>query len=94
MAWRMTAPVVPKFAGWAQGPNMVVPDIALPYKARAFPKTCVVCSGRFEDRYGIALAVQHADLIPGLVGFRLFQAMPKKVRFKAILAGLRGKGKP
>ena len=75
-----------------QGPNMVVPDIALPYKARAFPKTCTVCSGRFEDRYGIALAVQHADLIPGLVGFRIFQAMPKKVRLKAILAGLRGKG--
>ena len=73
---------------------MVVPDVALPYKARAFPKTCVVCSGRFEDRYGIALAVQHADLIPGLVGFRIFQAMPKKVRFKAILAGLRGQGKP
>ena len=74
------------------GPNFLVPDQALPYKARAFPKTCDICTSRFKERYGLGLHVQHADLIPGLVGFRIFQAMPKKVRFKAICAGLRGKG--
>jgi hypothetical protein len=36
--------------------------------------------------------VIHADLIPTLVGLRIFQAMPNSIRFKALLAACRGQG--
>lgn len=36
--------------------------------------------------------VIHADLIPGILGFRIFQAMPLKVKGKAIWAALNGRG--
>ena len=71
---------------------MVVPEIALPLNARGHPKACGLCADRFETRYGLPVSIMHADLIPGMVGFRIFQAMPKRVRFKAALAGCMGKG--
>jgi hypothetical protein len=36
--------------------------------------------------------VVHADLIPGMVGLRIFQAMPPKIKLKAIAAALTGQG--
>jgi hypothetical protein len=36
--------------------------------------------------------VVHADLIPTLVGLRIFQAMPASVRAKSIFAACRGQG--
>ena len=71
---------------------MVVPEVALPLKSRGFPKCCNPCKDRFESRYGLPVAIMHADLIPGMVGFRIFQAMPKRVRLKAAFAGCMGRG--
>ena len=39
-----------------------------------------------------AWQVIHADLIPTLVGLRIFQAMPASVRARTILAACRGQG--
>lgn len=71
---------------------MVVPETALPMELRGWPKCCHVCGGRFEQRYELPMNIMHADLIPGMVGFRIFQAMPKRVRVRAALAGICGKG--
>lgn len=71
---------------------MVVPEAALPLQARGWPKCCHLCADRFECRYGLPVAIMHADLIPGMVGFRIFQAMPKRVRLRAAFAGCLGKG--
>lgn len=71
---------------------MVVPETALPLAARGIPKSCQLCGDRFKLRYDLPMAVMHADLIPGMVGFRIFQAMPRRVRLRAVVAGCMGKG--
>ena len=71
---------------------MVVPEGDLPLAARGHPKACERCGDRFQVRYGWATKVMHADLIPGMVGFRIFQTMPKRVRLRAAMAGCMGKG--
>lgn len=71
---------------------MVIPEPALPLAARGWPKSCHLCGERFEQRYGLAISIMHADLIPGMVGFRIFQSMPKRVRMRAAFASLCGRG--
>ncbi|KAK9790970.1 hypothetical protein WJX73_008106 [Symbiochloris irregularis] len=75
-----------------KGRAMVVPETALPMELRGWPKNCNVCGARFEQRYELPMNIMHADLIPGMVGFRIFQAMPKRVRLRAAMAGICGKG--
>ena len=64
-----------------------------PYAARGQPHACSICRERIKEKIGFeANSVVHADLIPTLVGLRLFQAMPASVKGQAILAALTGKG--
>eukprot|EP00884_Botryococcus_braunii_P006820 jgi/Botrbrau1/16139/Bobra.0349s0001.1 len=76
-----------------KGPRMVVPEKLQLYATRGKPKPCPICLEGLEERLGIQFKqVIHADLIPGLVGLRIFQAMPLTVKGKAIWAALLGRG--
>ncbi len=77
----------------AQGPRILTSERLKPYVARGQPHACELCRQRINDKLGFEPgSVVHADLIPSLVGLRIFQAMPAGVRAKAVLAALTGKG--
>lgn len=64
-----------------------------PYQARGQPHACQVCRERVTEKLGFQPgSVVHADLIPSLVGLRIFQAMPARVKGKAVFAALTGRG--
>lgn len=76
-----------------QGPKRMWSERLKPYAARGQPHACSLCRERIKDKIGFeAKKVVHADLIPTMLGLRLFQAMPASVKGKAILAALSGKG--
>jgi len=76
-----------------QGPKRLMPERMKPYAARGQPHACTLCKDRIHEKIGFeANSVVHADLIPTAVGIRLFRAMPARVKGKAILAALTGKG--
>lgn len=66
-----------------------------PYAARGQPHACELCRQRIKEKLDFEPGmVVHADLIPSLVGLRIFQAMPPRVRLKTVFAALSGKGAP
>ena len=78
---------------WLQGPNKLVPEGAKPYDKRGHYELCELCYAQCIAKFGWEANVVHADLIPSTVGLRIFQAMPKRVRAKALLMSLvPGKG--
>ena len=75
-----------------QGPKMIVPEDKQLYQTRGQPHVCARCSALFAERHGFKANIVHADLIPMLVGLRIFMAMPTSIRLKAILAALQCRG--
>ncbi len=77
----------------AQGPKILMGERLKPYALRGQPHACELCRKRISDKLGFEPGtVVHADLIPSLVGLRIFQAMPASVRCQAVFAALAGKG--
>ncbi|CAL8466634.1 g6170 [Coccomyxa elongata] len=76
-----------------KGPKILMGERMKPYALRGQPHACELCRQRISDKLGFEPGtVVHADLIPSLVGLRIFQAMPASVRCKAVVAALAGKG--
>lgn len=78
-----------------QGPKILTGERMKPYAARGQPHACELCRQRIKEKLDFEPGmVVHADLIPSLVGLRIFQAMPPRVRLKTVFAALSGKGAP
>jgi hypothetical protein len=78
----------------ASNVGQVVPVCAMitPVPSAAMPHNCPLCMQKFQMRYGFHAAVVHADLIPRMVGFRIFMAMPGGIRLKTLYEAGMGKG--
>ena len=81
------------FSTNGQGPNKLIPESVKPFNKRGHYELCELCHAQCIVKFGWEANVVHADLIPSTVGLRIFQAMPKRVRAKALLMSLvPGKG--